>query len=46
MWFIYNTVIKNVVLDVYYIISDVSYVLLILLILLGIAVQYLLLDLR
>jgi hypothetical protein len=46
VWFIYNTVIKNVVLDVYYIISDVSYVLLILLILLGIAVQYLLLDLR
>lgn len=26
MWFIYNTIIKNVVLDVYYIISDVSYV--------------------
>lgn len=45
MWFIYNTIFKNVVLNVYYVISDVSYVSLILLILLGIAEQYLLLDL-
>jgi hypothetical protein len=45
VWFIYNTIIKNVVLDVYHSISDVSYVSLILLVLPGIAEQYLLLDL-
>ena len=45
VWFICNTIIKNVVLDVYYIVSDVSYVSLIPLILLGTAEQYLLLDL-